>query len=287
LSAKPGRPVTWYSSSIHTSRSGHIPDLLHRRIVLLVNLGRRCTSRSSARRRRSAHTATGVLVGNTSLLVVVDSRRDRAGLGGVDPEGEPSEKTVADAVAEKSVLHEGIDTIGLGLFAQNTIVFVESEFLGVGSIRLEGLDLGDEVLVEEGLSNVAGVVVSAESLVGKESRVGMNHDVDVSSAAGVVTREDRLELSNTIRVGLLDASKPSLVNVGLIRAIAIAVGNDTRVHASGVAVPHLEVNVGDWIAGFDVDDLVIEDNVETLLIFNDVLTNVFAGHVCIMLAKSP
>lgn len=267
--------------------TGRIPDLIHRRILLLVNLGRRCASRSSTRRSRSAHTATGVLVGNASLLVVVGSRRHGARLGGVDAESKPSEKTVADAVTEKSVLHEGVNTIGLCLFAQNTIIFVEGEFLGVGSIRLESFDLRDEVLVKEGLSNMAGVVVSAEGLVGEESRVGMDHDVDMSSTAGVVTGEDGLELSNTIRVGLLNASKPSLVNVGLIRAIAIAVGNDTRVYASGVAVPHLQVDIGDRVAGFDVNNLVVEDDVETLLIFNDVLTNVFAGHIWIILANVP
>jgi hypothetical protein len=41
-------------------------------------------------------------------------------------------------------------------------------------------------------------------------------------------------------------------------------------------VPHLEVDVGDWVAGLNVNDLVVEDNAEALLFFNNVLADVFS-----------
>ena len=80
----------------------------------------------------------------------------------------------------------------------------------------------DELLVKEGLSDMAGIVVSAEGLVLQESCVGMNHDVNMGSSAGVVAREDGLKLSNAVRVGLLDSTEPSVVDVGIIRAITVA-----------------------------------------------------------------
>jgi hypothetical protein len=44
-------------------------------------------------------------------------------------------------------------------------------------------------------------------------------------------------------------------------------------------VPHLEVDVGDGLAGIDVDDLVVEHNVDTLLVLDDVAADVLAGDV--------
>lgn len=107
----------------------------------------------------------------------------------------------------------------------------------------------------------------------------MNHDVDVCGSAGVVAREDGLELGDAIRVGSLDSSKPGVVDVCVIRAIAVAARDDARVDTCGVAVPHLEVDVGDWVAGLNVDDLVVEDNTETLLFFHNVLADIFSSHI--------
>lgn len=53
----------------------------------------------------------------------------------------------------------------------------------------------------------------------------------MGGAAGVVTGEDGRELDNAIVVGLLDASQRSIVQVGRVVVIAIAVGLDTGVDA--------------------------------------------------------
>lgn len=129
------------------------------------------------------------------------------------------------------------------------------------------------------MSDMAGIVVAAESVVGEKSGVGVNHDVDVSRSAGVVTREDGLKLSNTVAVGLLDSAEPGLVDVCFVRVVAVAVCNDAGVNTSGVAVPHLEVDVGDGIAGLDIDDLVVEDNVESILLLDDVFSDILASDV--------
>lgn len=126
---------------------------------------------------------------------------------------------------------------------------------------------------------MTSIVVGSESLVSQECSVGMNHDVDMSGSAGVVTREDGLELSNTIRVGLLDSSKPSLVNVRFVGLVAVTARYNTGVNTGRVAVPHLEVDIGDGITSLDVDDLIVEDDVEALLVFDKVLTDILAGDI--------
>lgn len=61
-------------------------------------------------------------------------------------------------------------------------------------------------------------------------KVGWDHTVDVSGTASVMAREDGLELGNTIPVGLLQASKECLVQVGRVIGVTIAAGLDTRVN---------------------------------------------------------
>ena len=53
--------------------------------------------------------------------------------------------------------------------------------------------------------------------------------MDVSGTASVVTREDGLELSNAILVGLLQATKERLVQVARVVGVAVAARLDTRV----------------------------------------------------------
>jgi hypothetical protein len=55
------------------------------------------------------------------------------------------------------------------------------------------------------------------------------HTVDVGSAAGVVTRKDRLELDNTLVIAGLDSTEERSVQVGGIRGVTIAAGLDTGV----------------------------------------------------------
>jgi hypothetical protein len=130
---------------------------------------------------------------------------------------------------------------------------------------------------------MTSIVVAAQSVIGQEGSVGVSHDMDVSRSAGVMAREDGLELRNTITVCLLDSAKPGLVDVGLVGAVAITICDDTGVNTGGVAVPHLEVDIGNRVASLDVDDLVVEDDVESALLFDDVLSDVLTSNVYLVL----
>lgn len=98
----------------------------------------------------------------------------------------------------------------------------------------------------------------------------------MGSATCVVAWEQSVELYDTTLVSLADTAKEGVVEVGLITAIAIAVGNDTRVDTGGVAVPQLEVDRGDRLAGVDVDDLDVKVQRNTLLLLGYVFTNELA-----------
>lgn len=80
----------------------------------------------------------------------------------------------------------------------------------------------------------------------------------VSSSAGVMAREDGLELHDTVGRGGLDATVECLFGVGLVGAVSVAVGDDAGVDACGVGVPDLDVGVGDGLAGLDVEYLHVE-----------------------------
>lgn len=121
--------------------------------------------------------------------------------------------------------------------------------------------------------------LSAEGPVGVDSGVGVDDDVNVRGARGVVPWEDGLELCNAVRVGLLDAAQEGLVDVGGIARVAVALCDDAGVDASGVGVPHLEVDVGDRLAGVDIDDLVVENGVDAVLVLADVAADVLASNI--------
>ena len=53
--------------------------------------------------------------------------------------------------------------------------------------------------------------------------------MNVGRTTGVVTREDGLELRNTILVALLETTEESLVEVALVVSVAISAGDNTRV----------------------------------------------------------
>ena len=118
---------------------------------------------------------------------------------------------------------------------------------------------------------------AGQGVVGVDSGIErVRHDVDMGGAAGVVAREQGIELDDTVLVGLGDAAEEGLVDVGRIVGVAIAAGNDTRVNTSRVAVPELEVDLGDGLAGVDVDDLDVKVQRHSLLVLGDVAADQLA-----------
>lgn len=191
-------------------------------------------SSASARgttRGRTAHTHTAVGVRNTTVLSTVSGRSDAAVTGDIDRGRGPSKDTVLGLVTEEDVLDEGVD--GVGFLGEDVVVGVGGELLGVGVVGLELLDGGDEVLVEEDLTDPVGVrgVEAADGVVLEDLGLvgGVGEDVDVGSTTGVVTGEDGLELRNTILVGLLETTEEGRVEVGLVVRVSVSAGTNTGV----------------------------------------------------------
>lgn len=126
---------------------------------------------------------------------------------------------------------------------------------------------------------MAGVDVVAEGLVGEEGGVGVGHEMYVAGTAGIVTGKDGLEGGYAVLVGGLDASEESIVDVGSVRGITVTVGNDTAIDTRSVAVPDLEIEVRDGLAGVNIDNLVVEKEVDTLLVLGEVFANVLATDI--------
>lgn len=232
-------------------------------------LGRGSTAAAAARGR----------VLDATRLVVERSWCDSAALGGVDTESDPSKEAIGQLVTEVGELEEGIDTISGSLLGQDAVVGVGGDLLGVVTVGRDLVGCVDQVLVEERLADVARGDLIAEGAVGVDGGIGVDKNVDVGGAARLVAGEGRLELSNTVGIGGLDAAQPGLVDVGLVTAVTVSGGNNARVHTGGVAVPHLEVDVGHRLAGVDIDDLVVQDSVDSLLGLADIPSDVLATDI--------
>lgn len=100
--------------------------------------------------------------------------------------------------------------------------------------------------------------------------------MDVGGTAGVVTGEGCVKLHNPALVGLVDTTEEGIVKVGSVRAVTIAAGRDARVDTGGVAVPQLDVDRGNRLAGVDINDLDVEVQRYTFLILGNVLTDQLA-----------
>ena len=88
---------------------------------------------------------------------------------------------------------------------QDSILSVRGQWLGICIVGRSLLYLGNEILIEEQLANMADDS-ALECGVRKHGAVVVRQDVDVGGAAGVMTREQSRYLDNTFRVGGLDAS---------------------------------------------------------------------------------
>lgn len=44
-------------------------------------------------------------------------------------------------------------------------------------------------------------------------------------------------------------------------------------------MPHLKIDIWDWVASVDIDDLIVEDSIKTSLGLNNVDSNVLSGDI--------
>lgn len=155
------------------------------------------------------------------------------------------------------------------LAASNAVVGSEGELLSVAGVGLGQLNLSDELLVEENLSNVVGLANDV-GLVGQDGRVLADEKMDVVSTALVVSWEDCVELNNTIAVSLLDTTEEGGVQA------ALATGGDAGVDTHGTAVPDVDKSIGDRSVSVDVEELKVQVDWDTGVFLGDVDTNVLS-----------
>jgi hypothetical protein len=110
--------------------------------------------------------------------------------------------------------------------------------------------------------------------------------VDVDRTTGVVAWEDRLELHDTIGAAGLDATQEGRIGVALVVKVAIAVGNDTGVDTSGVAVPDIRIDILQRLTSVDINQLQVQEQWHTRLVFGDVAADEFTGDILSILAPS-
>lgn len=107
--------------------------------------------------------------------------------------------------------------------------------MGVGGVRRDLLDFGNKILVKEELANVGNSSAPVGS-VGVRGAVEVRKNVDVVRTACVMTREEGGKLSDSGGIGGLQTSEESLIDVGGVGALAIAVSDNTGVDTGGVTV---------------------------------------------------
>lgn len=97
-----------------------------------------------------------------------------------------------------------------------------------------------------------------------------------SLTAGVVSRHDRLVLSDAVNVSLHDSTQERCVQVGQIVRVAIARSRDARVDSRGIAVPEVHVDGRDRLASAGVDELDVQIERNTLLAVRNIAADQLA-----------
>lgn len=133
---------------------------------------------------------------------------------------------------------------------KDEVFFVGSQFLCVTRVRSIGLDFRDEALVEKYLADMRRPK-TRHSIVGEDFRVRVGENceerslvepilktairynsltVNVCGTASIVTGENRIKSHDAFFISLLKATKSSVVEIRLIRGIAIALGDNPSVN---------------------------------------------------------
>jgi len=101
----------------------------------------------------------------------------------------------------------------------------------------------------------------------------VGEEMSMSGASLVMSREDCLKLNDTIMIGDLNTTKESGVQTSL--------GANAGVNTSGIAVPNVSGQIGDSIAGGDINVLDLEEQRHSVaeLLLDDVGSQVFADDV--------
>lgn len=108
---------------------------------------------------------------------------------------------------------------------------------------------------------------------------GVSITVDMGGTAGIVTGEDGLHVDNTVLVTGLDTAEPGSVEVGSVRGVTVAAGNNAGVDTGGVAVPEIGVDSLQGLTGVCIDQLDVHVERDALLVLDDILPDELAGNI--------
>lgn len=101
----------------------------------------------------------------------------------------------------------------------------------------------------------------------------------MNGAAGVVTRENGLEIDGAVIPCDLDASHSLILKIGLVGWVAVHEADDTTIYTRRVGRPNLDSRVFQSLAGVDIDDLDVHVQVDTFLAVSDILANMLASDI--------
>lgn len=88
-----------------------------------------------------------------------------------------------------------------------------------------------------------------------------------------------LESGNAFGIGSSNTAEESGVDIGAVRAVTVSRSDNAGVDTGGVAVPEVEVDVWNRLAGVDINDLDVDGHGHTLLRLGNVLTDEFTRDV--------
>lgn len=153
----------------------------------------------------------------------------------------PSKDSILNIIPKFHVVKNRIG-VHVSLDSEDSVIGVVHNLDAVVRVRRDvGVDVVDEVLVEEELADVRHVA-AGQGAVGQLVGACVGDDVDVGGAAVVVAGEDGLEGCDTVGVRLGDAAEEGGVDVGGVSVVAVAAGDDAAVDAGRVAAGDIEVS---------------------------------------------
>lgn len=114
----------------------------------------------------------------------------------------------------------------------------------VGVVWISRFNFGYEILIPEHLCNVS-IAPGSQRAVAVNSRVDVDDHVVVIGAASVVSWKDAFKSSNAILIRRLNTAEEGGIDVGKVRAIAIATLDYTTIDSCCVTIPAFALETKD------------------------------------------
>jgi hypothetical protein len=120
------------------------------------------------------------------------------------------------------------------------------KLFSVGLVRFSSLaDFYHKIIVEEQLAGMSSLAISKKNTIFKRDIAGVNADVNMSTAAVIPARHDRVEFGKAVFIRFPDATEPSRI-LNRVTAlhklegcIKVSTG-PSRIFAHGISVPNID-----------------------------------------------